>query len=263
MTLEGIDVLRRCRRGFVVSPDQKAVDDFRAALGSCLKPGDSLPPLATLGQAYRRDRKRSENYAEATGLVLEAAEAERPIAYLTLGNPVVFDTVAQEILAGARARGWRALVIPGISSVDTVLADLGQEPAPGLQLYEASCFVGAAVKPDTRFACLLMQIGVFGTNYAVIGREPRADALAALKDYLLQFYPCEHVVVLVRSAPNLDRPASIHYVTVGSLDHVAPDSQRGSSLYIPALSVPQLEPGFRDRMDSPDNLKATYTPSSD
>ena len=227
MTLEAVEFLRRCKRGFVVSPDQKAVDDFRDSLSSYLKPGDSLPPLESLSRAYRRDRKRYDNYREATGIVLAATESERPVAYLTPGNPVTFDRVAHEILAATRERNLRAVVIAGVSSVDTVLVDLQQDPAPGLPIFEASLFVGAKVQPDMRFAYLLMQIGVFGTNYPVIGREPRVNVLAPLKDYLLQFYPSDHLVVLVRSASHLNRPASIHPVQVGSLDHVPASARTG------------------------------------
>jgi uncharacterized protein YabN with tetrapyrrole methylase and pyrophosphatase domain len=239
------------------------VDDFRDSLAMYVKPGDSFPPLVSLSPAYRPDRKRCENYTDATGIVLQATEAERPLAYLTPGNPVTFDTVAQRILAAARTRSLRTLVVAGISSLDTVMADLEQEPAPGLHVFEASCFVGARVRPDTRFACLLMQIGVFGTNYAVIGREPRWDALAPLRDYLLQFYPRDHLVALVRSAAYNDQPASTYRVTLGALDHVPAHAQRGASLYIPAVSPPRLEARFHERMESFDNLKGTFTETSD
>jgi uncharacterized protein YabN with tetrapyrrole methylase and pyrophosphatase domain len=261
MTLEAVAVLQRCKRGFVAGADQKAVDHFSGALASYLKPSDFLPDLVSLSRAYRHDRKRRENYREAANIVLEATGAERPIAYLTPGNPIAYDAVAHEILMGARTRSIPVVVIAGISSVDTVLVDLQREPAPGLQVFEASCFVGAAVKPDTRFACLLMQVGVFGTNYAVLGREPQMNALALLMDYLLQFYPRDHSAVLVRSATDSCRPANVHRFTIGSLGQVPADALQGASLYIPALSAPQLGQRFRERMESLDNLNATYPKS--
>src|ERR1700722_20230522 len=195
ITLEAIETLKKCKRGFVVSPDQQVVDDFRTSVSSCLRDGESLPPLESLSRAYRKDRERIMNYGEAAGIVLHALEAERPIAYLTPGNPVTFDRVAQEILQGARKRGLSAFVVPGVSSVDTVLVDLQQELAPGMQIYEASSFVGMKVRPDPRLSCLLLQTSVFATNFPVIGRKPRPDTLASLKEYLLQFYPPEHLMV--------------------------------------------------------------------
>lgn len=261
MTLEAITVLQRCKCGFVAGADQKAVDGFRDTLASYLKPGDLLPALVSLSPAYRHDRRRRENYVEAASIVLEATGSQQPVAYLTPGNPITYDAVAHEILVGARTRSLPVVVIAGISSVDTVLVDLQQEPAPGLQVFEASCFVGAAVKPDARFACLLMQVGVFGTNYAVLGREPRVNALAPLRDYLLQFYPPNHSAVLVRSATYSYRPANVHRFTVGSLGQVPADALQGASLYVPAVSAPRLEEGFRERMESLANLNATYPKS--
>jgi uncharacterized protein YabN with tetrapyrrole methylase and pyrophosphatase domain len=261
MTLEAIAVLKRCKCGFVAGADQKAVDQFRDALASFLGASDILPALTSLSPAYRHDCRRRENYGEAASIVLEAAGSTQSVAYLTQGNPIMYDAVAHQILTGARTKSLPVVVIAGISSVDTVLVDLQQEPAPGLQVFEASCFVGAAVKPDTRFACLLMQVGVFGTNYAVLGREPNVNALASLKDYLLQFYPCDHSAVLVRSAVCSQRPANVHRFTVGSLGQVPADAQQGASLFIPALSAPQLNEAFRERMESLNNLNANYPKS--
>ena len=261
MTLEAILVLQRCRQGFVAGLDQKSVEEFRRALVSHLGSDELLPPLVSLSPAYRPDRKRRENYVEAADAVLDGAATQAPVAYLTPGNPIVYDRVAKEILDGARARGLSVAVVPGISSIDTVLVDLRQEPGPGLQIYEASCFVGSGVKPDTRYGCLLMQVGVFGTNYAVLGREPHVQALAPLKKYLLQFYPAAHLTVLVRSAAREDRGASIHHVSVESLDHVPANLQQGASLFIPALSAPQLDKAFHARMECLDQLNAHYPKS--
>src|SRR5580658_9195302 len=128
MTLEAITVLQRCRRGFVAGLDQDSVDEFRTALASHLGSDQSLPLLVSLSPAYRHDRKRRENYVEAAGIVLDAATAQQPVAYLTPGNPVVYDRVAKEVLDGARSRSLPTVVLPGISSIDTVLVDLRQEP---------------------------------------------------------------------------------------------------------------------------------------
>ena len=177
ITLEAIAVLQRCSRGFVAGFEQPSVNEFCAALMLHLKHGESLPPLHSLSQAYRQDRLRRENYFEATEIVIAAAQSQRPVAYLTPGHPTTYDRVAREILARAESLNLPTRIVAGISSIDTVLVDFRQEPGPGLQIYEASCFVGAGVQPDTRFGCLLMQVGVFGTDYAVIGRAPDARSL--------------------------------------------------------------------------------------
>lgn len=261
MTLEAIDTLKRCARGFVVSPDQQTVDDFRASVTSYLRDGESLPPLESLSQAYKKNRQRHENYREAGRIVLDALETERPIAYLTPGNPVTFDRVAEEILQGARERRLRAVVIPGISSVDTVLVDLQQELAPGMQIYEASWFVGMKVRPDTRLSCLLVQTSLFVTSYPIIDRKPQPDALALLKEYLFQFYPPDHLMVLVRSGAGWSDPASVYPVALKSLDNIPAEFQLGASMYIPPVEQARLDEQFLAQMASVERLKSTYPDS--
>jgi precorrin-2 methylase len=255
MTLQAIEILKQCKRGFVVALDQQAVEHFRESILEHLKPGDSLPPLESLSRAYKRERFRSENYAEAGKIVLEAMQLERPIAYLTPGNPVTFDSVCQEILQGVRHREGRALVVPGISSVDTILVDIQQEMAPGVQIFEASWAVGARARLDTRFACLLLQTGVFCTNLPMIGQEPQTSALIALKDYLLQFYPIDHLVVLVRSGSRWNDLPNIHPLALDDLGNVPINAQLGASLFIPPLEMPELDPTFREKMSDLRYLK--------
>ena len=261
ITLEALETLKKCKRGFVVSADQQAVDDFRTSVSSFLRDGESLPPLESLTRAYRKDRERIKNYSEAGSIVLDALEAERPIAYLTPGNPVTFDRVAQEILQGTRERGLSAFVVPGISSVDTILVDLQQELAPGMQIYEASWFVGMKVRPDPRLSCLLLQTTLFATNYPVIGRKPRTDALAPLKEYLLQFYPPEHLLVFVRSGGGWNDPASVYPVALKSLDDIPAGFQLGASMYIPPVEQARLDEQFLAEMSSVEQLKRRYPDS--
>lgn len=261
LTLEAIHVLKCCKRGYMVSPDQETVNKFRDSASTYLKLGESLPPLESLARVYQKDRLRTSNYDEASAIVLHAAENERPVAYLTPGNPVSFDSVAQAILTGAKKRNLRSTIIPGISSVDTVLVDLQQELAPGLQIYEASWFVGAEVRPDTRFFTLLIQTSVFGTNYPIIGREPRSNALSGLKEYLLQFCPQEHPIILVRSGSVWNEPPSIHTAPLCKLDSIPGAVQHGASMLIPPVDQPVLNWKFVEKMASRANLYSLYVDS--
>ena len=123
------------------------------------------PAAESLSRAYRKDRKHIKNYGEAAGIVLDALEAERPIAYLTPGNPVTFDRVAQEILQGEADAGLSAFVVPGVSSVDTVLVDLQQELHGDADLQGVLVRGHEGCRPDTRLSCLLLQTSLFATNF--------------------------------------------------------------------------------------------------
>ena len=258
-TFEFVRVLKECELGFVVSLDQKSVDAFSSSLSSLSVEGKSLPPLVSLVETYKADRIRHENYQEAAKVVLDATADNRPVAYITPGNPVTFDRVAQELISGCVQRGLRFKVIPAISFIDTILVDLQQELAPGMQTYEASWFVGMNIRPDTRLSCLLVQTSTFATSYPILdGRHPKKSALMSLKEYLLKFYPDEHLVALVRSGISWDDSANICPVKIGDLDNISSLDQLGASMFIPPLQEAVIEQDFLSAMADTDNLESMY-----
>ena len=248
LTLESLEILKSCKRGFVSAPTQEEVDIFRESVLKQFKTIESLPPLVNLQVAYRKDRSRTDNYADAGEAVLDAAKSHCPVAYLTPGNPVIWDAITQRILEGARVRGLRTKIVPGISFIDTMLVDLEQEMAPGFQIYDTSWVVGAEMQPNARTACILVQIGLFCKNYLVIDTMPQATALEALRDYLLKFYPSDHLIVLVRSRTEGASQPFVRPLTLGKLATVPGDCQLGTSLYIPPLLEGALAEEFAARM---------------
>ena len=73
LTLESLEILKSCKRGFVSTPTQEEAGIFRESVLKHLKATDSLPPLVNLSVAYREDRSPTDNYADAGEVVLEAA----------------------------------------------------------------------------------------------------------------------------------------------------------------------------------------------
>ncbi len=96
------------------------------------------------------------------------------------GHPGVFAAPGHEAVARVRAAGLPARMLPGISSLDCVFADLGVDPAnPGFQCYEATYFVRNRPPVDPRALLVLLQVGMLGeTGGAPTPEvEPRFRAL--------------------------------------------------------------------------------------
>ena len=91
---------------------------------------------------------RSENYDRVSNRIIQALDDEPVVAYVTYGNPLAHDSVAQQLVNHARQAAVPFKVVAGISSIDTLLCDLGVDMAPGIQVYEASWFVGGEVRAD-------------------------------------------------------------------------------------------------------------------
>ena len=122
LTLQTLDILGACNRICSNLP-QSDLD---------LLPNDLRIKCRSLWPIYQENRNRSDNYEDVSRAVLEAADNEPPVAWLTPGHPLIFDSVSQSLLKSGRDRGWNVQVTPAISSIDTILAEVGYDPANGL-----------------------------------------------------------------------------------------------------------------------------------
>lgn len=261
LTLETIDVLLRCNAIYTMLANPEELAYILQTLAGDRDLIDTPPKIESLYSMYQPNQIRKINYDLAIETVLNAAASKKPVAYLTRGNPVVYDSVTQGILTKAKDRGLNVQIFPAISSIDTIMVDLQAEVAPGLQIYEASLLVAHKIQLRVDIACLLFQVSVFGTNYAPIDREPRKDSLKVLKDYLLHFYPPEHKVALVRSAESWNAQSQIYHVKLQDLDNLNKEVKLGTSMFIPRLHEPEINQTFAEQMSNPESLDRTYLPS--
>lgn len=239
MTLEAVEALAACATGFVVSFEQEAVEEFRSDLLARIGNSHSIAPLHSLAEAYRKDRIRSENYIEAAQRVLDAVPNHRPVAFLTPGHPMVLDSVSQAILDGAREKHYTVRIVSGVSSIDSVLAALEMELAPGMQILEATCALWLNATLDPRVSCLLFQTSVLGSLYPTTEPDHLKQAWLRLRNYLASFFPLDHTIFAVRTQDSSSRPATIYSCTIASLGETPENVPLGSSLYIPAIKQAQ------------------------
>jgi precorrin-6B methylase 1 len=196
----------------------------------------------SLWSFFRSDRPRMANYEAIVAHLLQRAGAVRQVAYLTQGHPMVLDRVATDLLRQGGDGGIRVNVIPGMSSIDTILADLRYEPARGLQVFDATNFVRREMKIDGRAGLLLLQPGVFGTDMPRLTSDAPAPQLTALRDTLCKTYPERHPAILIRSA-TARMPRQRFQTTVGELDGVPVRALAASTLWIPPLDFERQRSG--------------------
>jgi tetrapyrrole methylase family protein/MazG family protein len=198
---------------------------------------DSLPPglrakCTSLWQLYQENRDRSENYKMVAQAVLDAVAVERPVAWMTPGHPLIFDSVSQALLELAPQQGWKVEVVPAISCIDTVLAQLGYDPAGGLVVYEATSLVGQKLPLLPWFATLLLQPSAFGSSLTHYSSRWTPD-LTPLRDHLLNFYPATHRCAFVRSYSPRVGPSQVSWWELGNLTSAEFDVLAGTTLFIP------------------------------
>jgi uncharacterized protein YabN with tetrapyrrole methylase and pyrophosphatase domain len=167
--------------------------------------------------------------------ITEMAKAKTPIAWLTPGHPVIFDSVSASLLSDARVRGWNVRVIPAISSIDTLLAELGYDPAHGLLIHEATGLVKRRIPVDPSVAMMLLQPAVYDVNTAIISNEHPGPDLSPLRDYLLTFFPAEHKCALIRSSSAGGESDVVTWLNLVELVSVPYRLLAGATLFIPPV----------------------------
>jgi len=158
------------------------------------------PRSRSLDGLYAPGKPRHETYAEMVDELLAPVRAGREVCAAFYGHPGVFVHPGHEAVRRARAEGHRARMLPAVSALDCLVADLGIDPAvTGLQSYEATDFVVHRRPPDPAATLVLWQIGVVGElGYAT---EPRRENLALLVECLVETYPRDHEAIVYEASP--------------------------------------------------------------
>jgi uncharacterized protein YabN with tetrapyrrole methylase and pyrophosphatase domain len=192
---------------------------------------------------YSESILRTENYDRVAESIMKEVSIGRTIGYVTYGNPMAYDRVAQNLVNYAKESNLGIEVVPGISSIDTIFCDLQVDMAPGVQVYEASWLFACQISPRIDFPLLLLQVGAFGSLRTHYSERPDGRTLTDLTDFLCRIYPKSHVVSLVRSTGHENHLASIRTLLLGNLCEATADELSGASLYISpvANAVPRQE----------------------
>jgi uncharacterized protein YabN with tetrapyrrole methylase and pyrophosphatase domain len=158
------------------------------------------PRSRSLHTLYEPGKRRRETYDEIVSELLAPVRGGLDVCAAFYGHPGVFVRPGHEAIRRARAEGFAARMLPAVSALDCLVADLGIDPAAtGLQSYDATDFVVHRRPIDTAATLVLWQIGVVGElGYAL---EPRHDSVELLVERLERSYPPDHEVIVYEASP--------------------------------------------------------------
>jgi Tetrapyrrole (Corrin/Porphyrin) Methylases len=208
------------------------------------------PRLVNLAPLYRDGALDLDIYEFISSFVVASALRHRRLALIVPGHPLVYATPTALIQNQARMRGIKVLVLPAISSIDTMLLQLGLDIADhGVQIYESNRFVYYGNAPDPRVPLFLMQPGGFGTGIITRGRTSVPRRFRNLSRALLATYPPRHRCCLVTSSIAKEHPGALRWFALRDLERMAPHIDYHATLYIPP-SQPSRErrPAFVSKL---------------
>ena len=191
MTLEALAAIQGAEALFYVAGNP--------ALGTWLR--QVQPGAVSLHRCYGAEKPRDESYAEMASMILAAVREGRRVCAVFYGHPGVGVEPSHEVIKQARAEGYPARMLPGISAEACLYADLGVDPlTAGCQSFEATDFVQRKPAICTAAALILWQIGVVGEQTARFAREAYEPGIERLKTTLLSYYPPDHEVIAYDAA---------------------------------------------------------------
>ena len=209
---------------------------------------ESLNPNAqSLQGLYEVGKPRAQTYEAMTEEILRHVRDGLTVCAAFYGHPGVFVTPSHKAVQRARAEGFPARMLPGISAEDCLFADLGVDPSrSGCQSYEATEFLIHSRRLDPTAALVLWQIGTVGRDVAA--SETQATGLPVLVERLLTDYPGTHEVTVYEAAPYPGFEPLIRTMPLSELseEHITPLS----TLYVPPLD-PVVDLTMFDRLGLP------------
>ena len=153
----------------------------------------------SLAPFYEEGKDRREIYGAIVEEIVGRVREGLDVCLVLYGHPGVFAWPGHEAIRRLRADGFGARMLPGISTADCLVADLGLDPAvSGCQSYEATDFLVRRRTIDTGALLILWQVGLVGEwRYE---RVPSMRSLPLLVERLLELYPAEHETILYEAS---------------------------------------------------------------
>jgi precorrin-3B methylase len=175
-------------------------------------------------------------YAEMVRRILEPVRAGLRVCAVFYGHPGVLHLSAHEAIRQAHAEGLPAQMLPGVSFLDCLFADLGVDPGrDGIQLHEATDFLIRHRAFDVHSPLVLSQIGGIGNLGFFDARETERiqRGLRVLSEVLCRHFPASHEVIIYEAAVLPTTPPRMTRATLEELVTAAVSDV--STLYVPPL----------------------------
>ncbi len=179
----------------------------------------SLNPTAeSLAPFYAEGKSRMRAYEEMVERILSHVHRGEHVCVAFYGHPAVGVEPTQMVLRRARAEGFSARILPGISSDACLYADLGIDPMDhGIQAYEASRFVAREPRIDTGTGLILWQAGFVGESSMNFSGRSHGPGVRHLVSILRRYYPASHPVAAYEASPYPIAPSWIAWTRLHSL----------------------------------------------
>jgi precorrin-3B methylase len=219
---------------------------------------ETLCPRVTplYDESYSEARPRADAYEHIAARVVDAALDHPPVTFAIHGHPLIAAHPPFLILELAHALDLSVDVLPGISAIDALCADLRLDPVVhGLQMYEATDLLlrRRPLQPDA--PAIIWQIGPIETCLHSM-RVSRPGRFARFIAHLRQYYPADHEVAAIYCSPHPIMKPEIFRFALEDMGQYAEAIHSGFTLYVPpAASRPIQDYDLLAKLYSVEHLR--------
>jgi hypothetical protein len=153
------------------------------------------PDAVDLYTLYDNDKNRAETYIQMSELMLQSVRQGLNVVGIFYGHPGVFVNPSHRAIAIARQEGHEAVMLPAVSALDCLFADLGIDPSrPGCQVIEATDLLLRRRTLLTDSHVVIFQVGSVGDLGFRFAGFPNTH-LPLLVSYLQSVYGNDYEIV--------------------------------------------------------------------
>lgn len=147
-------------------------------------------------------KNRGDTYRRMADTILNQVRDGKTVCAAFYGHPGIFACISHIAIKDARAEGYSAEMLPGISAEDCLVADLGIDPGrTGMQSMETTQFMIYERRIDPSALLILWQPFLAG-ELSLKRFETTEARVQVLVDKLARDYPLDHEVILYEAATN-------------------------------------------------------------
>jgi len=219
---EALRSLKKCRKIFHLTDQHRRLAKIN-------------PHVVDLAPLYWTDEEQRDVYGRLADLITGEVEQGPGVASVIYGHPLFFDDVHVDLIKRSKRRGWRCVVLPGISSLDTLCIDLNIDYGEGLQVHEASDLVENEQSLNPHIHTLIFQIAEFNSYTTCDTPSTAVGRFKPMERHLLKYFPADQPITIAYSDDGDGSGSFLLKSRLRRLDSHRRRISLGTTLYIPPV----------------------------
>lgn len=205
---------------------------------------------------YRIGMYRPDMYRRMAAAVMEAAAGGPGVVMLAPGSAVVVDAVTQAVLEAARIEGLPVRILPGVSSIETVLDQVGYDVSAGLMVVLAQNLMLHRLELDPSIASIVLQPAYFDTLFFAGAPRSTPGRFDALEQQLARTLSRDAPMALVITPTDDQGRPSVFWFRLRALGRLHRLLSPRHTLFVPPELPATRDDDFAARIASWDALLA-------